>query len=57
MKQIPIGYKIMNNRKDRDTRKDDQLPPKIFKKGFQPKPIARDEDGNPLPVKPPPKKP
>ena len=47
----------MNNRKDLDTRKGDQLPPKFIKKGFQPKPIARDEDGNPLPVKPPPKKP
>lgn len=47
----------MHDRKERDTRKGDQLPPRYFKKGFSPKPIKRDEDGNPLPAKPPPKKP
>ena len=56
MKQNPIRNQIMNNRIDRGTRKDDQSTPKVTRREFQPKPIVRDVDGNPLPVKPPPKK-
>ena len=47
----------MHDKKERDTRKGDQFPPKIIERGSKPKPIKRDKDGNPLPVKPPPKKP
>ena len=55
--QYLIGEQIMHDRKERDTRTSDKHPPKILIEGFRPKRIKRDKDGNPLPVKPRPKKP